>query len=204
MDPRSIDYWTALAKTDVAAKDFAEAQKAWSGAERAAASDEERERIRKVRLDVQEKRFDYDAAERKRLARRTRSGPAAREEPERSRHPRLRRRGPQEDESEWRRAAETGSLVRSVHRMRVPVCRACFSGWIASTKRARLVIQTSDGKTVQLLMADPSQVSSRRRRRKNVQSAALRKHARQVTVHYNAKPDAKLHTVGVVLAIEFH
>src|SRR5665213_1549826 len=45
LDPRNIDYWQALAKNDIAAKDFAEAQKAWAGAEHAAASDEEREHI---------------------------------------------------------------------------------------------------------------------------------------------------------------
>ena len=67
LDPRSSDYWTALAKTDIAAKDFAASEKAWSGAERAAASDEERERIRKIRLQVQAKRFDDEAAERKRI-----------------------------------------------------------------------------------------------------------------------------------------
>ena len=48
LDPRNIDYWPALAKNDVAAKDFTEAQKAWGGAEHAAANDEERERIHQV------------------------------------------------------------------------------------------------------------------------------------------------------------
>ena len=42
LEPRNIDYWTALAKNDVAAGDFADAQRAWGGAEHAAVSDQER------------------------------------------------------------------------------------------------------------------------------------------------------------------
>ena len=111
LDPRSIDYWTALAKTDIAAKDFGEAEKAWSGAERAAATDEDRERIRKIRLDVQAKQFDEDAAERKRIKDEQEADLAAREGPERCCHSRLRGCRPQENESEWRRAAQTAGLV---------------------------------------------------------------------------------------------
>ncbi len=48
LEPRNIDYWTALAKNDVAANDFVEAQRAWGGAEHAASSDEERDRIHQV------------------------------------------------------------------------------------------------------------------------------------------------------------
>jgi len=69
--------------------------------------------------------------------------------------------------------------------------------------RARLVILTADGKTVQLLMADPSQVTTGGGGDQTLVCGA-QKSARQVTVHYNAKPDAKLHTAGEVTAIEFH
>ena len=68
---------------------------------------------------------------------------------------------------------------------------------------ARLVIQTADGKTVQLLMADPSQITTGGGGDQTL-SCGPQKHARQVVVHYNAKPDAKLHTAGVATAIEFH
>ena len=70
-------------------------------------------------------------------------------------------------------------------------------------QRARLVIQTADGKTVQLLMADPSQVTLGGGGEKTFACGA-QKNPRQVTVQYNAKPDTKLHTAGVVVAIEFH
>ena len=66
-EPRNIDYWQALARTQIAAKNYPEAQKAWAGAERAAANDEERARIHQVRLQVEKERADFEAAERKRV-----------------------------------------------------------------------------------------------------------------------------------------
>jgi hypothetical protein len=200
LDPRSSDYWTALAKTDEVAKDFTEAQKAWSGAERAAATDEERERIRKVRLNVQEKRFDYEAAERKRvrdeqeadLARVKAQSDAAIHASEDAARKKMNPNGAAPPKAEaWYEEPTAGSNVQGL-----------FQRLDCLDTRARLVIQTSDGKTMQLLMADPSQVSLGGGGEKTF-SCGAQKQARQVTVHYNAKPDTKLHTVGEVVAIEF-
>jgi hypothetical protein len=200
LDPRSSDYWTALAKTDEVAKDFTEAQKAWSGAERAAATDEERERIRKVRLNVQEKRFDYEAAERKRvrdeqeadLARVKAQSDAAIHASEDAARKKMNPNGAAPPKAEaWYEEPTAGSSVQGL-----------FQRLDCLDTRARLVIQTSDGKTMQLLMADPSQVSLGGGGEKTF-SCGAQKQARQVTVHYNAKPDTKLHTVGEVVAIEF-
>jgi hypothetical protein len=200
LDPRSSDYWTALAKTDEVAKDFTEAQKAWSGAERAAATDQERERIRKVRLNVQEKRFDYEAAERKRvrdeqeadLARVKAQSDAAIHASEDAARKKMNPNGAAPPKAEaWYEEPKAGSSVQGV-----------FQRLDCLDTRARLVIQTSDGKNMQLLMADPSQVSLGGGGEKTF-SCGAQKQARQVTVHYNAKPDTKLHTVGEVVAIEF-
>ena len=201
LDPRSSDYWTALAKNDEAAKDFAEAQKAWSGAERAAASDEERERIQKVRLDVQAKRFDEEAAERKRikdeaeadLARVKAQSDAEIHAAENAARKKMNPNGAAPPKPQaWYEAPTAGASVEGV-----------FARLDCLDQRARVVIQTSDGKTMQLLMADPSQVSLGGGGEKTF-SCGAQKQARQVTVHYNAKPDAKLHTAGEVVAIEFH
>jgi len=201
LDPRSSDYWTALAKNDEAAKDFAEAQKAWSGAERAAASDEERERIQKVRLDVQAKRFDEEAAERKRikdeaeadLARVKAQSDAEIHAAENAARKKMNPNGTAPPKPQaWYEAPTAGASVEGV-----------FARLDCLDQRARVVIQTSDGKTMQLLMADPSQVSLGGGGEKTF-SCGAQKQARQVTVHYNAKPDAKLHTAGEVVAIEFH
>jgi hypothetical protein len=201
LEPRSSDYWTALAKNDEAAKDFEAAQKAWSGAERAAANDQERERISKVRLDLQAKRFDEEAAERKRIKdeaeadlQRVKSQSEAEiHAAEAAARKKMNPNGASPPKPEaWYEAPKAGSSVEGV-----------FQKLDCLDQRARLVIQTSDGKTVQLLMADPSQVSLGGGGEKTF-SCGAQKQARQVTVHYNAKPDAKLHTAGEVVAIEFH
>lgn len=200
LDPRAIDYWTALAKNDEAAKDFADAQKAWAGAERAAATDEDRERIRKVRLEVQAKRFDSDAAERKRikdeqeadLQRVKAQSEAEIHASEAAARKKMNPNGTAPPKPEgWYEAPSGGASVQGV-----------FQRLDCLDQRARLVIQTSDGRSVQLLMADPSQVSLGGGGEKTFNCGA-QKNARQVTVHYNAKPDAKLHTAGEVVAIEF-
>jgi hypothetical protein len=203
LNPRNMDYWTALAKTYEVAKDFPEAQKAWSGAERAAANDEERQRIAKIRLDVQAKRFDYEAAERKRIhdeeqadiERVKAQSEAEIHAAEAAARKKMNPNGaaPPKPEGWYQTPAAAGPSVQGVFQQ-----LDCLDG------RARMVIQTADGKTLQLLMADPSQVSVGGGGGEQTLSCGAQKNPRQVVVHYNPKPDAKLHTAGEVITIEFH
>jgi hypothetical protein len=62
LEPRRVEYWEALARTQVAANLFIEAAKSWLGAERAAAIDTERARIRKERADIEQQRVDAELA----------------------------------------------------------------------------------------------------------------------------------------------
>jgi uncharacterized protein YifN (PemK superfamily) len=200
LEPRNIDYWTALAKNDVAAKDFADAQKAWGGAEHAASSDDQRERIHQLRLSLQEDRFDAEAAERKRLAdereadlqRVKTQSEAAIHAAEDAARKRLNPNGavPPKPET-WYHAGETGPSVQGV-----------FERLDCLGNQARLVIQVADGKIVQLLVADPSQINAGGDEK--ALACGPQKQPRQVVVHYTAKPDAKLNTAGVATAIEFH
>jgi tetratricopeptide (TPR) repeat protein len=202
LDPRTIDYWQALAKTYIVAKDFPQAEKAWSGAERAAATDQERERIRQVRLQVQEKQFDYDAAERKRikdegeadLQRVKNQSEAAIHASEDAARKKMNPNGavPPKPEAWYEAPADKGPSVQGT-----------FQRLDCLGQGARLVLQTADGNTVQLMMADPSQVTTGGGGDQTL-SCGPQKNARQVVVHYTAKADAKLHTTGVVTAIEFH
>jgi hypothetical protein len=69
------------------------------------------------------------------------------------------------------------------------------------------VIQVADGKTVQFLIPDPSQVNvggSEKAGGEQALACGAQKHPRQVLVHYTEKPDTKLHTAGEATAIEFH
>ncbi len=167
LDPRSMDYWTALAKTDEAAKDFTDAQKAWSGAERAAATDQEREHIRKIRLDVQAKRFDEEAAERKRahdeeeadIARVKAQSDAAIHASEDAARRKMNPNGAAVPKPQaWYEAPTANSSVQGV-----------FQRLDCLDTRARLVIQTADGKTTQLADGRSFASLARWRRRKNVQ-----------------------------------
>lgn len=202
LDPRNSDYWTALAKTYEVAKDFTEAQKAWSGAERAAANDQERAKIAKIRLDVQAKRFDYEAAERKRIhdeeqadiERVKAQSEAEIHAAEAAARKKMNPNGEAIPKPEgWYKAPDTGGATLQGTFQRLD----CLSG-----AQARLVVQVADAKTVQLLVADPSQIDLGGRN--ETLNCGAQKNPRQVLVRYNPKPDAKLHTAGVVTTIEFH
>jgi len=201
LDPRNIDYWEALARTEVTAKNFPEAQKAWSGAERAAATDEERNRIHKVRLQVEQDRFEYDRAERKRiadereqdLARVKAQSEAAIHAAEDAARKKMNPDGKAPPKAEvWYQEPNSGPSVQGL-----------FQRLDCLDQRARMVIQTADGKTMQLLVSDPSQITLGGGGEQTL-TCGQQKHARQVLVHYDAKPDAKLHTAGEATAIEFH
>lgn len=201
LDPRNSDYWTALAKTYEVAKDFTEAQKAWSGAERAAANDQQRAKIAKIRLDVQAKRFDYEAAERKRI-----------HDEEQADLDRVKAQS--DAEIHAAEAAARRKLNPNGEAIPRPVgwyeansaggatVQGTFQRLDCLGAQARLVIQVADAKTVQLLVADPSQIDLGGGNA--TLSCGPQKNPRQVLVRYNPKPDAKLHTAGQVTTIEFH
>jgi hypothetical protein len=203
LNPRNMDYWTALAKTYEIAKDFTQAQKAWSGAERAASSDEERARIAKVRLDVQAKQFDSDAADRKRshdeaeadLERVRAKSEAEIHAAEAAARKKMNPNGTAPPKPVgWYEAPTSGAASAQGVFQKLE----CLNG------SARMVIQTADGKTLQLLMGDPSQVSVGGGGAEQTLACGAQKNPRQVLVRYDPKPDAKLHTAGVVTTIEFH
>jgi hypothetical protein len=204
LEPRNINYWTALAKNDVAANDFVDAQRAWGGAEHAASSDEERDRIHQLRTSLQETRFDAEAAERKRLAderqadidRVKAQSEAAIHAAEDAARNRLNPNGavPPKPET-WYQEGGTGASVQGL-----------FERLDCLGQQARLVIQAADGTTVQLLVPDPSQIDAggEQNSAQKTLTCGAQKPPRRVLVHFSAKPDAKLHTAGVATAIEFH
>ncbi len=62
LDRRNIEIWKEMASVATKANQFADAAKAWSGAERAAANDRERESIQAARLAIEGERSDFEAA----------------------------------------------------------------------------------------------------------------------------------------------
>ncbi|MBM3776185.1 MAG: hypothetical protein FJW37_13640, partial [Acidobacteria bacterium] len=66
-EPRNLVYWQALAEEMLAQKQFAEAAKAWRGAEQAARTSEERSQMKLARLAIEQQRLDHEEGERKRV-----------------------------------------------------------------------------------------------------------------------------------------
>jgi tetratricopeptide (TPR) repeat protein len=199
-EPRNIDYWQALARTEIAARNYPEAQKAWAGAERAAANDEEKARIHQVRLQVEQERADYEEAERKRIT-------AEREAD-------IQRVKSQSDAAI--RAAETAANKKMNPDGAAPPkavgwyedlhgnasVEGLFEQLVCLGRQARLVIQGADGKNIQLLVRDPSQLVIVGSGEKAFGCGA-QKPPQKVLVEYIAKPDAKLRVSGEAVSIEF-
>ena len=64
--PRNAVYWQTLATSQAAANLFADAEKSWTAAERAAGNPEEKARIHQAKLNLEESRADFEAAEKRR------------------------------------------------------------------------------------------------------------------------------------------
>jgi hypothetical protein len=200
LEARNIDYWQALARADIAAKNFIDAQKAWAGAERAAANDEERARIHQVRLDVERERADYEEAERKRIAEererdiqrvKAQSDAAIRAAEEDARKKMNPDGAAPPKAAVWMDELKSGTAVDGV-----------FERLDCIGHDARMVIKTADEKTVQLVIHDPDQIAVGGGGEKTFACGA-QPGSRRVHVEFNPKSDAKLKTTGDVTSIEF-
>jgi len=200
LDPRNVELWQTLASAETAARNFTEAQKAWGGAERAAATDQERARIHQVRLQQDQQQIDLEKADRKRiaeekaqdLARVKAQSDAAIHAAEEAARKKLNPDGaPVPANAVWMDELKGNAFVDGMF-LRLE----CLSGDLA-----RMVIKTSDGKTVQLLIRSPSQISMSGGDK--TMGCGAQSGSPQVHVEYDAKPDAKMRTTGDVTSIQF-
>jgi hypothetical protein len=200
LDIRNIDYWQVLARAQIFAKNYPEAQKAWAGAERAAANDQERGRIHSVRLDLEKERTDYEAAERKRerderaedIARVKAQSDAAIHAAEDAANKKLNPNGAALSQKPvWMDELKGSASVEGV-----------FARLDCMGSRARIAVKTDDGKSVQLLIGDPEKIGLSGSGEKTFGCGAQTA-LRRVRVEYNPKNDAKLRTTGEVTTIEF-
>jgi tetratricopeptide (TPR) repeat protein len=199
-DLRNIDYWQTLARTQIAARNYPEAQKAWAGAERAAGNDEERARIHQVRLDVEQERADYEAAERKRIAaEREADIQRVKAQSEAAIHA-------AESEASKKLNPDGGAAPKPVGWYEElhgnAKVEGLFERFDCLGRQARLAIQPADGKTVLLLVRDPSQIVIVGSGEKAFACGA-QKPAQKVLVEYIAKPDTKQRIAGEAVSIEF-
>lgn len=200
IDPRNTQYWQALAQTETESAHFIEAQKAWGGAERAAATVEERDSIRQIRLKLQGERADHEAAERRRkaeeeaadLARVKNQSMAAIHEAEAAANQKLNPKGEAAPKAvEWWSGPDAaGKIDGTLQRF------DCIG------RQGRLSIAGADGKSIQLMVRNPSQLLLSGGGELTL-ACGVQKTQRKVVVLYNPKPDRKSGTAGEAVSIEF-
>ena len=201
LDSHNVELWETLARAETAAKNFQEAQKAWGGAERAAASDEERAKIHQVRLQLDSDQVTIEKTERKRvkdekaedLARVKAASDAAIHAAE--------------EDARKKMNADGGAIPKNAVPLEEiksgPAVDGIFLRLECLGQEARMVIKTDDGKTVQLLIRDPNGISLSGGNGDKTFGCGAQTNTPRVHVEYDSKPDAKLRTTGDVTLIEF-
>lgn len=187
--PLRQDYWEALARDLVAGKRWAEAVKAWQGAEHAAPTPEERQRILQERLGLEAQRLDSEEAERKRLE------AAKQAEIDRLKKDAVAELRAAEDKVNVKAGGGTGAPVVgweeingvSEHLEGVLVRVDC------TKKPAQVVVRTGDGKMVRLFAAiDVLQLTCGAQNKKPVK------------IEYKRRAASRGGVAGDVVAVDFH
>ncbi|HML18083.1 MAG TPA: hypothetical protein VK419_13735 [Bryobacteraceae bacterium] len=202
LEPRNSAYWQALAEAQTLANQYVDADKSWASAMKAAPNEAERARIHKVRLDLDEKRADYEAAEKRRIAaeqaaelQRIKNAAAAEvhaaEDAENRKLGGLR---PGERPVEWWDAPEGEKVSGTLARV------DCLAGG-AMRLTIRIEGAGSKNNSIKLLIRDPNHLSVKSGDVKF--SCGPQRTPRQIRVVYNVKADAKLDTVGEVAMVDF-
>jgi len=201
LDSHNIGLWETLARAETAAKNFQEAQKAWGGAERAAANEEERAKIHQVRLQLDSEQIVTEKTERKRIKDEKAEDLArVKGESDAAIHA-------AEEAARKKMNADGGTVPKNAVPMEElknnPGVDGVFVRLDCLGQQARMLVKTDDGKTVQLLIRDPNGISLTGGNGDKTFGCGPQSGARRVHVEYEGKPDAKLKTAGDVTLIDF-
>ena len=202
--PRNPDYWQTLATEQAAANLFADAEKSWVAAERAAPDDAERARIHQAKLDLQDQRAAFEVEEKRRereeaardLQRVKDEAAAEVHAAERAANERLAAgQGNIANPVPWfgdagdsSGAAASGTLTRV----------DCLAGG-----SLRLTILQETGRPVSLLIRDPKKLMIAVDSGDAVFACGAQKPARKIEVRHDAKADAKSGTLGNITVVKF-
>jgi hypothetical protein len=202
LDPRNAMYWETLATAQTAAKHYADAETAWVSAERAAATPQERARIHQAKLDLQENRAAFEAAEKRR----------AQEEEARDLQ-RVKDTAAAEvrqfEQDANKRMAAGGGNIKNVFPWYGDPTGEKATGTLTRVEclkggPLRLTIQTSTGVPVRLLIRDPNHLTVHAVGSPEAQFVCgAQKPARKIEAVHDAKTDAKLGTMGDILVVTF-
>jgi hypothetical protein len=199
LEPRNAERWRAVAEMYQTHNKYPEAAKAWTAAEDAAVDDAERERMRAARNAIEERRLDYEAAERKR------------QEDERERDLRRVKDASLAEihaaEERANRGQPAANPNRKVERMDIgEAASGKVRGQLAQVdcvgRMVRLVIRPGEGKDVRLLVRDPQTIVVLSGGELSLKCGAQRP-AREVSIEYQPKADAKLGTAGEVVTVTY-
>ena len=200
LDPRNAGYWQTLAETQAGVKLYADAEKSWTAAERAAANPAERARIHQAKLELEDQRAAFEIAERKRaleeeardLDRVKNAAAAEVHAAEQAANQRLGANGASvQNPVPWFGDGTGEKLSGTLTRVE------CLKGPL------RLTIQPETGSAVRLMIRNPKQLTVAADSGDAEFPCGVQKPARQVEVQHNAKPDAKLGTAGDIAVIKF-
>ena len=195
-NPRDPAHWKALAECYLAEHDYSGAANAWKQGEQAATDPAERARMRQARLAIEQQRLDYEAAEKRRQAEED-----ARELDQLKAQARehLHALETKYNQGESKPSGEVVPWWTG------PVPPAKITGTLKQVdclgKQARLLVVRPNGKTVKLLVPDPTQVAISGGGALALGCGAQK--ARPVTIEYFPKTNARLATVGEVATIQF-
>lgn len=202
LDPRNASYWQALAEAQAYADDYENAAKSWSLAEHAAADEAERARIHIAKMALDAARMDFSEAEKKRRAEeaardleRVKAAAAAEvHAAEAAANARLNAgKGAYQKPIEWWDDPKGTKVEGKLTRV------DCLNGPL------RLTIQKDGGTSVKVVVRDLKKLTVNGV--DGVPEAkfgcGVAKPARKIRLTYEAKPDAKLGTLGDVLVVEF-
>jgi hypothetical protein len=199
LEPRNWTYWQALAEAQTADNQYADADKSWAAALKAAPTDAERERIRQVRIAQEEKRADFEAAEKKRIAdekaaelQRLKDNAAAEvHAAEQAMNKKLGGLKPGEKPEAWWDDPPGEKLSGSLAKV------DCLPGG-----PMRLTINIDGGGTIRLLIRDPNHLAVKGANEARF-GCGVQKPVRKIRVIYAQKADAKMDTVGDIAMVEF-
>ncbi len=194
LEPRNVAYWQALADAQTAAELPADAAKSWSSAERAAPTEAERARIHQARLDAEQRKTDFEIAERTRtkeeeaaaLQRVKDNAVAEIHAAEDAANRQLGGLKPGEVPIKWDDLHSGPTVTGTLTRV------DCLNGPI------RLNIQKTGGGSAALLIRDPKTFLGT-----SAPTCGVQRPARKIKVLHDDKPDAKLGTAGEIQFIEF-
>ncbi len=200
LEPRNAERWRAVAELYQTHHKYPEAAKAWAAAENASVDDAERRRMVEARRGIDEKRLEYQAAERRR------------QDDERQRELQKVKDASMAEiraaEERANRANQPASPVGKV----VPWWGGgdAPSGKVEGTlgriecigRVLRLVIRSADGRQTRLAIHDPAKIVIVGGGQASLKCGP-QSPARTIIAEYFAKPDAKLGTAGELASIEY-